>query len=160
MHLVSLNQRMQNAAVLVLVTSCVLGSGCGQQQTHDRVAVSGQVSVDGSPLKTGYVRFIPAAGGRPSVANVDENGRFDFGKEGAVVGKNRVEIVASEQVGSTGYRWHAPAKYASYTTSGLEQEITQPTSDLMFNLKGDGVKPPTTPGGADDADPKNLKARQ
>jgi hypothetical protein len=153
------NRRLQSI-VAALIFAGALSSGCQKHQAYDRVSVSGRVLVDGAPLKAGYIRFIPFAGGRPAVANVDGDGRFDFGKEGVVVGRNRVEVVASEQVGATGYRWHAPAKYASYTTSGLEQEIAQPTSDLTFNLNGDGVKPPAVQGGADDSDPKNLKARQ
>lgn len=146
--------------ISAFVFTSALSSGCQKHQTYEKVSVSGRVLVDGSPLTIGYVRFIPTSGGRPAVANVGADGRFDFGDQGVVVGKHRIEVVASEQVGATGYRWHAPAKYASYATSGLEQEIAQPTSNLSLNLIGDGAKPTVVQSGVDDGDPKNLKARQ
>ena len=90
--------------------------------------------IDGAPLTSGSVRFIPVGGGRPSVAEIGGDGQFDFGKEGVVVGKQRVEVIATEQIGATGYRWHAPEKYASYSTSGLEEDVSQPTSDLTLKL--------------------------
>ena len=77
-----------------------------------------------------------------------------------IVGKQRVEVIACEQLGATGYRWHAPEKYASYKSSGLEQEVTQPTSDVTLNLKWDGGKPFTVQNAAGESDEKNLKARR
>lgn len=139
---------------------CALNSGCKKQQAYERVSVSGQVLVDGAPLKMGYVRFIPSGGGRSAITSINASGKFDFGDEGVVVGKNRIEVLASEQIGATGYRWHAPAKYASSATSGLEQEITGPTNEITLDLRGDGGKPVTTQPSAEDSDPKNLKSRQ
>jgi hypothetical protein len=137
---------------------CAFVAGC-QKSAYERVPVSGQITIDGAPLAVGHVRFVPSGGGRPSVATIGGDGRFDFGDEGVVVGRHRVEVIASEQVGATGYRWHAPQKYASYLSSGLEQEISQPTSDLVIALKWDGGKPFMVQGSPGDGDPKNLKAR-
>lgn len=160
MYSVDLNRTFSSLVTPTIIACCALNLGCGQRSVHGRVAVSGQVFVADQPLKIGYVRFIPAAGGRAVAANIDKEGRFDFGEAGVAIGKNLVEVVANEQVGATGYRWHAPAKYASASTSGLEQEITGPTSEVAIHLSGDGVKPATPQAGADDGDPKNLKSRQ
>jgi len=118
------------------------------------------VRIDGKPLTEGSVRFIPVGGGRPSITGIGSGRRFDFGKEGVVVARNRIEVIASKQVGQSGYRWYAPEKYSSYATSGLEQEITEPKDDVTINLTWGGGKPFTVDGSSNEPDPKNLKARQ
>jgi hypothetical protein len=144
---------------LAIIVSLTFVLGCSND-TFERVPVAGTVTIDNEPLKFGYIRFIPAEGGRPSTAEIGIDGGFYFGDEGVVVGKHRIEVIASEQVGESGYRWHAPEKYASYTTSELEREITEPTSDLALDLTWDGGKPFTVKGGPAEADPKRLKNRQ
>ncbi|MEX0642539.1 MAG: hypothetical protein WD468_07550 [Pirellulales bacterium] len=155
---ISLAARLANGTVGA-VFLCAVFAGC-QKGNYDRVPVSGQVLIDGSPLTVGFVRFVPIGGGRPSVAVIGVDGRYDFGEKGVVVGKHRIEVSASEQVGATGYRWHAPEKYANYSSSGLEQEITKPTSDLVLKLTWAGGKPFTVQSAGGDEDPKNLRARQ
>src|SRR5690242_13923202 len=49
-------------------------AGCSDGRPA-RVPISGQVLIDGQPLKFGVVKFIPD-NGRPSSGNLDENGRF------------------------------------------------------------------------------------
>lgn len=135
---------------------CGITAGC-RKSAYERVAVSGQVTIDGTPLSVGNIRFIPAGGGRPSVAQIGSDGRFDFGKEGVVSGRQRIEVIASEQIGANGYRWHAPQKYASYLASGLERDITQPTNDLQLTLSWEGKKPFTVQGPAGDDNPKGRR---
>lgn len=142
-----------------ICVSTGLSSGCSYSG-FERVPVAGKVMIDNEPLKTGYIRFIPAEGGRPSTAEIGGDGAFDFGDEGVVVGKHRIEVIASEQVGESGYRWHAPEKYASYSTSELVREISEPTRDLVLSLTWDGGKPFTVKSGPVEADPKRLKNRQ
>jgi hypothetical protein len=145
--------------VATVALACVVCTGC-RKGGYDRVPVAGQVVIDSAPLTFGSVRFIPVGGGRPSVADIGIDGRFDFGNEGVVVGKHRIEVIASEQVGATGYRWHAPEKYASYTTSGLDQVIDEPTSDVKLELTWAGQKPAVVQRAGGDDDPKNRKGRR
>jgi hypothetical protein len=159
LRLVQLNVRQPPIAV-VAVLLCAMLSGCGKKSAFQRVPVSGTVVIDDKPLTVGSVRFIPIGGGKQSITKINNDGKFDFGEEGVVVAKHRVEVIASEQVGPTGYRWHAPEKYANYSTSGLEQEITGPTDDVKLTLTWAGGKPYTVKGPAADADPKNLKSRK
>ena len=140
------------ALVLVLLTCC----GCGDGRPS-RVPVSGQVLIDGQPLKCGYIRFVPADH-RPSQGNIDANGRFTLScfeeNDGVVIGRHNVAVRATEMVNERLMRWHAPKKYAETQTSGLTQEITGPTDKLIINLTWDGEKPfdekyelPIEPGG-------------
>jgi hypothetical protein len=59
-----------------------------------------------------------------------------------VVGKHAVEVIAREPLGEDRLRWHAPKKYASSETSGLVEEITEPTDSLTINLTWDGQRGP------------------
>jgi hypothetical protein len=156
-HPIAARRWLLAAALTGVVGSSI--AGC-RESGYQRVAVSGLVTVDGKPLTVGSVRFIRVGGGRPSATTIGPDGRFDFGSEGVVVGRHRIEINASEQVGSSGYRWHAPQKFASYKSSGMEKEISQPTSDLALELSWEGGKPFTLQGPAAESDPKNLKARR
>jgi hypothetical protein len=129
--------------VLAVGMACLafaaIASGCNQKP--ERVSVSGQVLIDGEPLRYGQVMFVPK-GGRPSTADLDENGRFTLSSfdanDGAALGVHRVAVFGNEQLDQTRTKWHAPRKYSSYNNSGLTQEITGPTDSLVINLTWEG----------------------
>lgn len=134
---------------VVLSLAVLLGSfggmvsGCGDGRPR-RVAVSGQVLIDGKPLPGGNIKFVPQ-GARPSLGTIDEEGHFTLtcfdGEDGAIPGKHRIEVVSNEVLGQTAVRWYAPKKYASFLTSGLEVDITEPTDSLKVDLTWNGGKP-------------------
>lgn len=110
--------------------------GCGDGRPK-RVPVSGQVLIDGKPLTRGYVQFAPGDS-RASTGGLDANGRFSLTcfemNDGAVTGKHVVTVMSQEPIGQETIKWHAPKKYASTTTSGLQQEITGPTDSVKIEL--------------------------
>ncbi|MBI2827277.1 MAG: hypothetical protein HYX69_21605 [Planctomycetia bacterium] len=126
----------------MLVAGVAVVAGCDRNPT--RVPVSGQVLIDGAPLKFGQVRFIPS-GGRPSEGDLDENGRFTLSSfkpnDGAALGVHQVAVIANEQLSYSETRWHAPKKYANYQASGLTQEITGSTDSVVITLSWEGGKP-------------------
>jgi hypothetical protein len=105
--------------------------------------VSGQVLIDGKPLTYGFVRF-SSGDGRVSMGRIDENGRFRLTcyepGDGAIVGTHRVAVLTHEIIGDAKVKWHAPQKYANYATSGLTQEISEPTDSIVINLSWDEKK--------------------
>ncbi|TWU20788.1 hypothetical protein [Bythopirellula polymerisocia] len=128
-------------ALALLLGWTVVGCSDGRPQ---RVVVSGQVLIDDKPLAGGNIKFVPD-GARPSMGTIDEEGHykltcFEVG-DGAIPGKHRVEIVSNEILSQTAVRWCAPKKYASFLTSGLEVEISEPTDSLEIHLTWDGGKP-------------------
>lgn len=131
--------RIAELAVVVAVSAAICGCGDGRPR---RVAVSGQVLIDGEPLPHGNVRFVPE-GARPSYGKVDSEGRFSLGcfepDDGAVVGTHRVQVSASEIIKGK-VKWHAPNSYSDYRSSGLVVEIDAPTDDLVIELTWDGQK--------------------
>lgn len=118
-------------------------TGCGDGRPT-RVPVAGQVLIDGKPVAHGGIMFVPE-GARPSGSQLDKEGRFVLecydGKDGAVLGKHRIEIAASEPLSPTRIRWHAPKKYADFKSSELTEEITGPIDSLVINLTWAGGKP-------------------
>jgi hypothetical protein len=128
--------------ILVLVTS--LGAlGCSDGRPA-RVPVSGQVLIDGQPLKFGSIQFIPK-GARASGGQLDSNGHFvlscfDQG-DGAVLGMHQVAVKAGQYRNDAETYWHAPKKYNDAGTSGLTEEVTEPTNSLTIKLTWDGKGP-------------------
>ena len=121
------------AAWLLLICVAV---GCSDGRPQ-RVPVSGQVSINGQPLRSGGVRFTPE-GGRPSSGTIDGEGRFtlttyDAG-DGCTLGKHRVSVVSVDQLSSTTRRWNAPKSYASPDSSGISQTIDGPTDSVKIEL--------------------------
>lgn len=122
-------------AVLVLTLA-----GCDKGPAL--VPVSGQVLIDGQPLKYGTVQVIPTEG-RPAVGKLDTEGRFKLvtdEREGCVKGTHTVAISAVEPLSEYENREHAPAKYASALTSGLTVTIDGPKDDLKIELSWAGEK--------------------
>jgi hypothetical protein len=134
---------MRSFPFLLLFVLVVTLAGCGDGRPK-RLAVSGQVLIDGKPLTYGHIRFVPK-GARPSGGRLDDQGRFTLScygeNDGIVPGVHRVEVNASEPLTAKTVKWHAPKKYFRYTFSGLEQEITDSTDSLVINLTWDGGKP-------------------
>lgn len=126
--------------VVVLLIASIVGCGDGRPK---RVAVSGQVLIDGQPLKFGSVRFVPEAG-RPSYGELDQSGHFVltcYGEQdGVVLGTHRIEVAAGESLSPTKTKWHAPKKYANYANSPLTQQVTGPDS-VVISLSWEGGKP-------------------
>ncbi|MEQ9406682.1 MAG: hypothetical protein RIK87_03110 [Fuerstiella sp.] len=69
--------------------------GCGGSfDVLPRAAVTGTVTLDGQPLESGTIRFVPAAPtGGPKTSTAIMNGWFDLPSDvGPVIGRHRVEI--------------------------------------------------------------------
>jgi hypothetical protein len=111
------------------------------------VPVSGQVVIDGQPLRSGAVRFFPAEG-RSSTGAINSEGRFSLStfdsNDGCTLGSHRVAVISIDELNSTTRRWNAPKTYASPDTSNLTQQIDGPTDSLVIELKWGSQKGPFT----------------
>jgi hypothetical protein len=125
-------------ALMILATA-----GCGDGRPK-RVPVSGRVTIDGKPLETGFVQFVPE-GDRPATGKLGPGGRFTlttYDKEdGCVLGMHSVSVAANKSLDPTTTQWFAPKKYIRTATSGLTIEITGPRDDVEIKLTWDGGKP-------------------
>lgn len=122
------------AVLLVLLSTLV---GCGE----NLIPISGNVSVEGTPVEEGWIRFIPAAGGAPQGSAI-RNGKYE-----ALLppGEMKVEIQGSKKVGERKYTPSDPSspmvpvmenvvppKYQQ--DSPLTQTITEENDNLNFEL--------------------------
>jgi hypothetical protein len=127
--------------LVLLLSAATLGCSDGRPR---RMPVAGQVLIDGEPLTTGYVRFVPADA-RSSGSPIGPDGRFRLtcfeDEDGAVPGTHKVAVDGGEVLGPDTKRWNAPKKYADYETSGLTVEIDGPTDTLVIELSWDGGEP-------------------
>jgi len=120
---------------LLVACAGALAAGCGGVDLPDRARVQGLVTIDGQPVTTGEITFMPdeARGttGPSATGTIDATGRYRLttdhqgrGGDGAIVGFHQVRIVARE-LGEPGSPSQSliPAKYGDFKTSGLSAEV-------------------------------------
>ena len=139
------------AASVCFMALSLLGGFRGPERVDlDLVRVSGQVLVDGQPLKFGIINFVPE-NGRGSTGILDEEGRFTLtcldGRDGALCGVHGIEIVPDGPPDELGMDWPLPRSFANYQTSGQTREITRSVADLTIELGTTAVQPDDQGGG-------------
>jgi hypothetical protein len=126
-----------------------LSAGCGQDAKLGRV--HGVVRIDGKPLATGTVRFVPDAG-RAASGQIQSDGTYSLGTygkaDGALIGTHRVAIIAYQkaEVAESNTRPAdvtavnpnvkplVPARYMAVGTSGLTFEVKPGDNPKDFDL--------------------------
>jgi hypothetical protein len=101
--------------------------------------VQGEVTLDGKPLKDGYIRFAPVDGKTPSAGAVIADGRF---REQVPVGTHRIEITSPQPP-----KGYDPAKIRRGTIDDgtpMEDQIP-PRYNLRSELTLDVKKGSNTP---------------
>jgi hypothetical protein len=127
---------------LALALAWGLLSGCGGDAGElPTVRVSGTLSVDGKPVSTGTVHFVPA-NGRPATGIV-QDGKFTLSTykegDGVAPGKNRISVEVVQEVptkdGDTTAKSLIPAKFTNPDESGLQLEVPPGGySNLQINI--------------------------
>lgn len=137
---------MNRSRLPFLGVSLLLVAGCGGDGRPERLPVSGVVVIDGEPLTHGFVQVTPT-GQRAAHGKIGPDGTFQLTtfeeNDGCVPGRHAVAIIATESINASSQRWHAPKKYMSNKTSGLEIDVKAdgPTDDVRIELTWDGGKP-------------------
>ncbi len=117
--------------IAIAITCPLCFGGCGASSGEmETASVYGVVTLDGTPLTTGMVYFVPE-GGRGAKSKISEDGSYTLGtygdKDGAIVGRHKVFIIASE--GDVAFESEEPVKslvprrYTNAKTSRLEFEV-------------------------------------
>jgi hypothetical protein len=125
----------------------LLGIVAGCSQNDSLAAVEGIVRLDGQPLTTGTVRFVPAAG-RAATGQIQFDGTFKLGtiedSDGAVIGMHKVAIIAYETSGNDRPAYEAaaqsnkplvPQRYMAAGTSGITFEVKPGENRVEFDLE-------------------------
>jgi len=163
------NQRVL-LGMFVAPALAAMVAGCGEGRP-DRVPVSGQVYVDGQPLKLSgevvvagrrhsldvprmenggiwaWVRVQPKNATEAS-GEIDNDGRFTLtmfedegGGDGCVVGEHPVSVIVFKQINNSQKLYLVPQKYRDPAKSGLTVKIDGPTDDLRIKLSWEGGRP-------------------
>ncbi len=87
----------------MLVTGLGLLAGCAGESGPERALVRGTVTLDGVPVETGTIVFLPEEGVQgPSAGGEIHGGAFELSRDvGPVPGAHRVEIRATRNEGTT-----------------------------------------------------------
>jgi hypothetical protein len=114
----SLPQRAFAALVLLLP----LAAGC----VKPFGSVSGEVTLDGKPLSTGYITFTPADGKGPIIGGPVANGRFDVQNipAGSKVVSVQPTVPAPSGEMSSGDAYAKDAKAAKAAAKPISSEVT------------------------------------
>jgi hypothetical protein len=111
-----------NAMAFGLALGLVAASGCSSS-----TSVSGEVTLDGVPLKEGVIRFVPVDGKSQTVSGPIEGGRFNVQ---VPPGEMRVEISAPKVTGSV-------KMYNATDSKAVDQveELLLPRYNVRSDLK-------------------------
>jgi hypothetical protein len=125
----------------------LLGIVGGCSQNDSLATVEGIVRLEGQPLRTGTVRFVPTAG-RAATGQIQSDGTFKLGtfgeSDGAVTGIHKVAIIAYETAGDGRPAYEAgaqankplvPQRYMAVGTSGLTFEVKPGENRAEFDLE-------------------------
>jgi hypothetical protein len=124
-----------------------LGTIAGCADDSNIASVEGIVRLDGKPLTSGTVRFVPAAG-RAATGTIQSDGTFSLGtyseSDGALIGTHQVAVIAYEAAndGRPAYEIRAetskalvPQRYMAVGTSGLSFEVKPGKNEANLDLK-------------------------
>lgn len=126
---------------LLAVTSAVIGCGPTQEAT-----VAGTVTLDGNPLTTGSVVFMPTSSGTQVYGTIDASGSYELftGQQRGLRPGNYVATVVAREKPATNVtelggpappgKAITPAWYASRKTSGLNFTVAPGTNEINLEL--------------------------
>jgi hypothetical protein len=131
--------------MLVCLLAFGVLTGCTRDDSLARV--EGIVRLNGQPLTTGTVRFMPTAG-RAATGQIQPDGSYRLGtygdSDGALVGTHTVAIIAYQDGGNQRPAYEAPTKsnkpliperYLAPGTSGLSFEVKPGSNQADFDLE-------------------------
>jgi hypothetical protein len=111
-------------SILTIVLLGVL-SGCSRGDLPELAPVTGKVTLDGKPVRSGLISFVPdpsrGTDGTPGIGNIDENGNYRIATleaDGAQVGFHKVRAYVLE-----GGVPAIPERYLDPDKSGLTFEV-------------------------------------
>ena len=128
--------------VLIWLVAALPTVGCSSES--ERIAVSGEVSMDGAPVPNGEITFAPADGSIQQATAPIVEGQYAMDERfGAVPGSYRVMIRGFREIPATGpgnpyapdavpTEQYIPARYNERTTLTAEVSADQPRHDFQL----------------------------
>ena len=137
--------RMATLRSACLLTALAVAHGCGAKVPANPTtyAVHGKVTLDGQPLKQGYVRFDPAVPGKgtPAEGQIKADGGYEarsfVGQSGTTPGEYKVSLAAipRAQEGEVSAEPLAvPEKYLKPDTSDVSKTVASGDNSIDIEL--------------------------
>jgi hypothetical protein len=129
----------------IAVLFALVLSGC--QPGRALTPISGQVSIDGKPLTTGFVMIRPKDH-RVAMGKIGSDGRFTIktkDDEGCVHGEHEVTVMSRKTLKGDATEHYIPTRYDNPKTSGLKIVVgkeKQDNWDIKLTWKGDSHSAP------------------
>lgn len=135
-------------ALLAAATAAGCGGENGPTATLQQAIVAGEVTLDGKPLRSGSVTFVPVGRGaqsqEPGVARIESDGGYWIGNAnltepaGLPPGRYKVTILSMEPRpdGPDGVvaRLRTPRRYADLATTPFEVDVVAGENRVPLNL--------------------------
>lgn len=134
---------MRSAQHIVSLVVVLVIAGCGGSKD---ATVQGNVTLDGSPITTGTIVFIPSVGGTQVYGAIEDSGSYELftGQErGLQPGEYVATVVAREKPASNVTELGGPAPpgkaitprwYAAKETSGLNFTVAPGANEINLEL--------------------------
>jgi hypothetical protein len=134
---------MKTVRLILILTFASLVSGCGGSK---EATVSGKVTLDGSPITTGTIVFIPSAAGTQAYGAIEQSGSYELftgQQRGLKPGDYVATVVAREKPPTNVTELGGPAPpgkaitprwYAAKETSGLNFTIAPGANEINLEL--------------------------
>jgi hypothetical protein len=128
----SITSRIACRILLALIAAA--SAGCGGGDQPDLGTVKGTVTLDGKPLAGAIIVATPEIG-RPGLANVDADGKFELqyieGVQGTKLGRNKISFTWPTDASGP----PIPAKYGE--KSELTIDVKKGANSFDFKLESD-----------------------
>jgi hypothetical protein len=150
----------RGTSLSIALALVILAGGCGEKTPRPKEypgLVTGVVTLDGKPLGTGTITFIPdvaeTEGGRPGLARIETDGSFWVGSAnttkpaGLLPGKYRVTVLAMKpDPTGTGKPIAVPIVPERYTevdsTPFVDIEVQEGKNHFSFDLQSEAATAP------------------
>jgi hypothetical protein len=139
----------KNVTTPALIAVALILSGCGGDSRPTTVPVSGKITWNGEPLKSGTVAFVPTGDKQtyPASGVIDSSGNYKMTTfktgDGVIPGDYQVSVIVLEGADpatkSEGKRV-LPEKYDKAATSGLTTSIKPGEGPKTIDLKLEGKR--------------------
>ncbi|UUO08329.1 hypothetical protein M4951_08435 [Blastopirellula sp. J2-11] len=132
-----------NLCLLFCFTAAFIGC---EEQPRSELTISGNVTLNGSPIPSGTITFVDKHGEAQTGGGVIKNGRYTAFVQ---PGEKSVLVLGNEPAGMEpelsgvpdsdlrpAYRKITPDAYSAVQTTELSANVIEPTQDLDFDLVG------------------------
>jgi len=134
---------LMGMAAMVGVCALLLSvGGCGSEPKLPLAPTIGQVTLDGKPLATGQIGFVPDTSkgttGTMGISPIDSSGHYEIrtsGQTGALIGWHKIRITAIDMT-KPDKPWLIPIEYGNPDESGLTAQVKANQPNMInFDLK-------------------------